>query len=356
MGELDQGREVAPGADEQLAPSSKGDRPPPWVQAAIRAGRPYAFKDKRPLVHNVINLSALLFVLTVAAVTGWLSTQLDWWLYLPLATFLFGWVNFSLFVLVAHEASHNMFLVFENRALQRKVNRVFGWMVTPLFATHYGKHWEKGHIEHHIRPMEPDDPQRSVVTGPALLGLILGYLFVPGFMVWHRTVGRKRKTKGKSTSSKGVIVFFVVFWTTVCTLAAVFVGWPLAVALYMGIPCVASFNLVKGSLEHGGAIGRERSPFLRSRTSLFLLRPLLMPFNITLHFEHHLNFQVPWYDLPRYQRDLRAIVPEAVQADVFNHHLFDQMAGRLGGVSEEARLAHEPQGAVAPAPALSKSA
>jgi fatty acid desaturase len=355
MGEFDEGSEVAPGADEQLAPSSKGDRPPPWVQAAIRAGRPYAFKDKRPLVHNAKNLSALAFLLTVAGVTGWLSTQLDWWLYLPLATFLFGWVNFGLFVLVAHEASHNMFLVFEDRALQRKVNRVFGWMVTPLFATHYGKHWEKGHIEHHIRPMEPDDPQRSVVTGPALLGLILGYLFVPGFMVWHRTVGRKKK-KGKSSSSVGVIVFFVVFWVTVCTLAGVFVGWPLAVALYMGIPCVASFNLVKGSLEHGGAIGRERSPFLRSRTSLFLLRPLLMPFNITLHFEHHLNFQVPWYDLPRYQRDLRAIVPEAVQADVFNHHLFDQMAGRLGGVSEEARVAREPLGAEAPPPALSKSA
>jgi len=355
MGAFDEGGEVAPGADEQLAPSSRGDRPPPWVEAAIRAGRPYAFKDKRPLVHNAINLSALAFVLGVAAFAGWLSTQLDWWLYLPVAALLFGWVNFCLFVLVVHEASHNMFLVFSDRAIQRKVNRIFGWMVTPLFATHYRKHWERGHIEHHVRPMEPDDPQRSVVTGPALLGLILGYLFVPGFMVWHRTLGRKKK-KGKSSSSKGVIVFFVVFWVTVCTLAGVFVGWPLAAGLYLGIPTVASFNLVKGSLEHGGAIASERSPFLRSRTSLFLLRPLLMPFNITLHFEHHLNFQVPWYDLPRYQRDLRAIVPEAVQSSVINRHLFDQMAGRLGGASEEARAARQPRGAPMPEHILSKSA
>ena len=347
---------LAPGADEQLAPSSKGERPPPWVDAAIRAGRPYAFKDKRPLAHNAINLSALALLFGVAGLTGWASTQLPWWGYLPLAALGFGWVYFGLFVLVVHEASHNMFLIFRDRALQRKANRVAGWMVAAIFSTHYGKHWEKGHTEHHIRPMEPEDPQRSVVTGRALLGTNFGYLFVPGFLFYDRTVGRKKKTKGKSSSSKGVLVFFILWWVAVCTLSTLFVGWPLAVGLYLGITTVACFNLVKGSLEHGGAIGLEASPFLRSRTSLFLLRPLLMPFNITLHFEHHLNFQVPWYDLPRYQRDLQAIVPEAVQAGVFNRALLEQMSGRLGGVSDEARAAREPLGATAPEPAFSKSA
>lgn len=355
MGEFEDSA-VAPGADEQLAPSSKGERPPPWVDAAIRAGRPYAFKDKRPLVHNAINLSALACLLVVAVLTGWASTRLVWWAYLPLAALAFGWVYFGLFVLVVHEASHNMFLIFRDRSLQRKVNRIAGWMVTPLFATHYGKHWERGHVEHHIRPMEPDDPQRSVATGKTLLGLILGYLLVPGFLVYDRTVRRKQKKAGKSSGSKGVIVFFVCFWATVCTVAALAVGWPLAVGLYLGIPTVACFNLVKGSLEHGGAIGLEASPFLRSRTSLFPLRHLLMPFNITLHFEHHLNFQVPWYDLPRYQRDLRAIVPEAVQADVIDHALLDQLAGRLGGVSEAGRAARQPIGAPPPERVLPKSA
>ena len=355
MGKLEEVA-VAPGADEQLAPSSKGERPPPWVHAAIRAGRPYAFKDKRPLVHNTLNLSALAFLFGLAGLTGWASTQLSWWAYLPLAALGFGWVFFGLFVLVVHEASHNMFLIFRNRALQRRVNRVAGWMVAGLFSTHYGKHWERGHIEHHIRPMEPSDPQRSVVTGRALLRKILGYLLVPGYLFYDRTVGRKQKTGGKSSSSKGVIVLFVVFWATLLTTLGLVVGWPLAAGLYLGIPTVGCFNLVKGSLEHGGAIGREASPFLRSRTSLFLLRPLLMPFNITLHFEHHLNFQVPWYDLPHYQRDLRAIVPEAVQESVFNRHIFEQLSGQLGGVSAEARTAREPIGSRVPEPAFSKSA
>ena len=320
------------------APVSAG-QPAAWVEGAIRAGRPFAFKNKRPVVHNAINLTALAVLFAVAAAAAWLSTTLTPWLAVPLAALVFGWVYFGLFVLVVHEASHNMFLLFADRGLQRRANRIAGWMVTPLFATHYGKHWEQGHIEHHVRPMEPNDPQRSVSTGRELLGLVLGYLFVPGFLVYERTVLRKRRKGGKSTSSKWVIAFFVAFWTTVITAAGQLGGWPLALALYLAIPTVAVFNLIKGSLEHGGEIASESDAFLRSRTSLFPLRHLLLPFNITLHFEHHLNFQVPWYDLGRYRRVVQRHVPPEVWREVSNRQLMAQMAGRLGGLSEEARAA-----------------
>ena len=316
--------------------------PPPWVGAAIRAGRRYAFMAKRPLTHNAINLGALIALLSVLLFTGWLTTAVSPWVGVPLGALLFGWVYFGLFVLVAHEASHNMFLVFDDRQLQRRVNRIAGWMVTPLFAVHYGKHWERGHAVHHVRPMEPDDPQRSVATGKRLLGLALGYLLVPGFLLVDRTLLRKREKSGKSASTTWVLVFFVCFWALALTAAAIGVGWPLAVALYLGIPVLAVFNLVKGSLEHGGAIAEEASPFLRSRTSLFPLRRLILPFNISLHFEHHLNFQVPWYELGNYQRDLRAIVPLAVQREVWEHPIAGQLSGRLGGLSAEARAAREP--------------
>ncbi|MAQ16318.1 MAG: hypothetical protein CMN30_16200 [Sandaracinus sp.] len=318
--------------------------PAPWVTAAIRAARPFAYKDKSPLRHNAINLAALAGLGVVWAGAAMASQWLPWWAYVPLAALAFGWVNFGLFVLVVHEASHNMFLVFRDRALQRRINRVAGWMVTPLFATHYGHHWEKGHIEHHVRPMEPDDPQRSVFVGPQLLRLVLGYLFVPGFMVYDRTVGRKKRRSGKSSSSKGVIVFFVIFWTAALTLATKLGGWPLAVALYLGIPVVAVFNLIKGSLEHGGAIAEEPNAFLRSRTSLFPLRHLLMPFNITLHFEHHLNFQVPWYDLGRYRRAMLVHVPPAIADQVQNRRLLAQLSGHLGGLGEARHEGEAPRG------------
>lgn len=312
----------------------------PWVKAAVAAGRPYSARLKKPWVHNTVNLSATAALLAVGVALMACSRSASPWLYVPLAALGFGWVYFGLFVLVVHEASHNMFVLLHDRNLQRTINRVGGWLIAGMFATHYGKHWERGHLEHHVRPMEPDDPQRSVMTGRRLFGLIAGYLLVPGFLPFERTVLRKRRA-GKSSGSKLVIVGFLAFWTVVLTLATQLGGWPLALALYFGIPLVAIMNLLKSSLEHGGSIAEEPNPFLRSRTTLIPLRRLVLPFNISLHFEHHLNHQVPWYDLVRYQRDLRRIVPAEVQSRVFNSDLWSQLSGRLGGMSPAARAARD---------------
>ena len=89
-------------------------------------------------------------------------------------------------------------------------------------------------------------------------------------------------------------------------------------------------NQVKGSLEHGGELANEPNRHFRSRTSLFPLRWLVMPLNISLHFEHHLNYCVPWYLLPAYQHALREIVPPEVAAELFNTRVWDQLMGRKG--------------------------
>ena len=331
------------GTGASATPASK--TPAPWIGAAIRAGLPYAHHRKHPLVHNAINLgitaALLIAVGLIIAASEW--AMIPNWAYIFLASIGFGWLYFAFFILVVHEASHQMYvLVPSNRSLQRSINRTAGWIFAGVFATDYGKHWERGHIEHHVRPMEPNDPQRNVLTGQALLRRILGYLFVPGFLFLDRTVLRAKQQSGKSSGSARVIIGFVTFWVIALTLAATLGSWRLALSLYLGMPVLAVFNLIKGSLEHGGSIAEEQSPFLRSRTSLSPLRHLFLPFNISLHFEHHLNFQVPWYDLARYQRDLREVVPHEVQRDVFNRRLLPQLSGRLGGVSEEARQVREP--------------
>ncbi|MBW2462558.1 MAG: hypothetical protein JRH11_12995, partial [Deltaproteobacteria bacterium] len=46
------------------------------------------------------------------------------------------------------------------------------------------------------------------------------------------------------------------------------------------------------------------------------------------------NAGVPWYDLVRYHRDLHSIVPDNVQAGVWNHHPLTQLSGTLGGVPQ----------------------
>jgi fatty acid desaturase len=316
----------------------------PWIRDAIVAGRRYHYAKKNPFVHDAINLGACVGLLGCLAVLVVAGTSVDPWLYVPLAALGFGWVYFAFFVLVVHEASHDMFFLSRNRAFARHVNRMAGWIVAGVFGTSYGNHWERGHVQHHVRPLEHDDPQRhNVQVGRRLLVFALANLLIPGFVFVERTVLRTRRPGGKSTSSTAVIVAFVCFWTMLITVTVRTIGWPPAIAMFLGLHVVSVLNQIKGGLEHGGAIGEEANPFLRSRTTLFLLRPIVMPFNISLHFEHHLNFQVPWYDLVRYHRDLESIVPAAIRESVINRNVLAQLSGRLGGVRDAAHPDHAAQ-------------
>lgn len=307
----------------------------PWVRQAILAGHRYHVRHRSRVWHNAINLGALFGILCVIGATLWAGTAIAPLLYVPLAATLLGLCYFSLFVLVVHEASHQMFLVHRSRVVRRRLNRIAGWAVSLLFATHYVKHWEEGHIEHHMRPLEPNDPQQhNILTGKALLVRLLANLFVPGFLFLERTVFRTKRAGGKSTSSARVIAIFIAIWAVVLGVSGAFIGPPCAIALFLGVHVLSALNQIKGALEHGGAIGREADPYLRSRSTFFLLRRLIMPFNITLHFEHHLNYAVPWYDLLRYHRDLLEIVPEEILASVINRRPLAQLTGELGGVGQ----------------------
>ena len=102
------------------------------------------------------------------------GAHLPAWLFVPLAPIPLGILYFGCFVLVVHEASHDMFVVFRDRQRQKRWNRAFGWAVAVVFATHYGKHWEHGHREHHVRPLEPADPQQhNILVGRPLLVRVL---------------------------------------------------------------------------------------------------------------------------------------------------------------------------------------
>jgi fatty acid desaturase len=110
-------------------------------------------------------------------------------------------------------------------------------------------------------------------------------------------------------------------------------GWRLAFALAYGLQVLAALNQLKGSLEHGGEIAFDPDRLLRSRSSMVPLQRLLPMFYVTIyHFEHHLNYAVPWYDLPRYHRDVHALVPPDLRGEIFNADLLAQLAGHKGPV------------------------
>jgi fatty acid desaturase len=128
-----------------------------------------------------------------------------------------------------------------------------------------------------------------------------------------------------------------VFWASAAVAGTVFISWTVAPALLLGLQTLGALNQLKGSMEHGGEIGREPNRNLRSRTSFFPFRWLIMPFNISLHFEHHLNYCVPWYDLVRYHRAMRAVMPSPVAAEIVGHSVWGQLMGREGQLSPAAR-------------------
>jgi fatty acid desaturase len=300
----------------------------PWVREAILAGQAFHVREQDPLAHNLKNLGALTTLIASVVATAYLGTRTASPLYVPLAAFSFGLAYFGFFVLVVHEASHDMLFVTESRSLRTFLNRALGWSVSVVFATHYIKHWEEGHHEHHVRPLEPRDPQKAnTLTGWPLLSRVIGCVFVPGFFFLDRTILRKRSEGEMPSKSGKVIVLFVLFWIALLTWLTFTLGGEVALAAFFGLQVLAGLNHLKGSLEHGGSLRDEPDPYLRSRSTFFPGRTLLMPFNITLHFEHHLNYRVPWYALVKYHRALTSIVPPELHAHAWNHRPLAQLRG-----------------------------
>lgn len=309
------------------------DKSSAWIREAVVAGKKYSIKRKSPLLHNLLNLTLASTLLLIMCLVALASQRVSSWHYLLWAPWVFGWAYFTLFILVVHEASHGMFVTLQNSRWAAGLNRVAGTVVAVFFATDYKKHWEVGHLAHHVRPLEPTDPQRhNALVGRALLLRVVACLFVPGFLFFERTLLRTRQSGGASSSSRGTLVAFAACWSVLLFFVTTFVSAEAALAMFLGIHVIVALNHIKGSLEHGGELRNNQNPFLRSRTTFFAGRWLLMPLNITLHFEHHLNYRVPWYSLPGYHRELMSIVPSEYSRAIWNHHPLSQLAGRLGPI------------------------
>lgn len=310
------------------APPLPGD----WLTAAARAGQRYHYRHKTPWRHNLIGVAALgLAALGVAGLIA-LVAAVDHWAIVPVAGVGFGLCYYTVLGIPVHEASHGMMFLARDSARRRRWNTAIGWACALPFGIHYQRHWAEGHVTHHIHPLEDDDPQAfNRLTGRPLAEVLALLLLVPGAALVHRfTV--KRLT-GYGGSSRGVLAAFAAFWAAVLAASTAVFGVKVALALGYGLQVLAALNQVKGALEHGGAIASDPDRLLRSRSSIVALRALLPMFYVTIyHFEHHLNYAVPWYDLPRYHRDIRHLVPAALQPSIFNAELLAQLAGHKGAI------------------------
>jgi len=295
---------------------------PDWLREAQQTGKQYsAFQANRHL-HNLINISTLGAVLAAFAVT---MVNSQFYIDSVLVRFAvqaiaFGYIYFVIHILVIHEASHNIFLITGNPATTKRINRLCGWLACLYFGVHYDAFWRVGHVEHHRNPVVENDPQncpRNTRTGKRLLVEIGKLLIWPPYSLKSVLACPQALKPGWQTTAALLIFqgllfgsFLLVAWTThtlVVFLAAIH-----------GFGIAQSLNLVKISMEHGGATGKDPRIFCRSRSSDFFLRSLLMPLNISMHFEHHLIDTIPWYNLRAAHLQIFRITPEEMKPVLFN--------------------------------------
>lgn len=313
---------------------------PQWLRQCVLAGKSYSYRTKTPWKHNLINLTVFSLVLGLIGLTFAAGAWIRPLYYVPAAIPVLGFAFFCLYVLVIHEASHGMFLLAKQSKTRQRLNRAFGWPVSIFFFTHYGKLWEVGHLEHHVRPIEETDPQSlNRITGPRLFLEMALLMLVPGYVFIQRVFVRAKLQKEGSSwwvPPASLTVFGLIgagLWVAI--------GWWVPLAMLMGLQMLSALNELKGALEHGGEIAFHPEPLMRSRTSLFFLRPFIMPLNISMHFEHHLNHTVPWYELVNYHKAIKPLVPAEIRDNIFNRDLLDQVLGKLPApITEEMKSTH----------------
>ncbi len=276
---------------------------PDWLKKAIAVGGDYHYKKQPKGRHNLINLGSLLFVAAAYGGVMALGAVLEPMIYLPLAVVLLGSLSYSLYILVIHECSHVMFVLLQDNERSEALNHVIGRAFGNILFTDYDKHWKEGHVVHHLRPTEADDPQNpDPLDGARLLRRYL-FLLIP-------VIGplKTNPSLQYGFSLKRLVIGFA-FWGGVAYLGYVLVAPQVALAMLFSFQFTSILNFTKIAQEHASGLATEPDAFFRSRTYFYATRYLTSPFNINYHFEHHANFKVPWYLLPAYHKRCFELMP-----------------------------------------------
>lgn len=307
---------------------------PDWLKQAVSAGREFHTMKQVPARHNARNLATMVGLIGLGVGLVGVAPWVPWPVTIVAGTFLVGCVYFALFILVVHEASHDMFILHPDRKKQKSWNRFFGRLFAAWFFTNYDLHWELGHTTHHVKPCTEEDPQEGdPETSLVLLRTMAILLFIPGAVVMmnpSRQYGPDPRRLAKGLLTLGLTALLVALYWSI----------PAGLALLGGMQVLLLLTRLKRTQEHGSGLAHEPDFVMRSRTYLYAMAPLTSPLNINYHFEHHANFNVPWYLLPVYHRRLLEIVPTELQPYIFHRQYMNQAAGQFEGIPDVLRVGH----------------
>ena len=294
---------------------------PSWLKEAVKIGKDFHINTRKKSTHNMINLTCAIVLWSSIFGILWAGVVLTP-LWYPLLGILLSAAFFGNFILMIHECSHNMFVSVKDVHKNKELNSFIGRLSSIPFITAYKEHWEDGHVIHHLRPCESDDPQNpDPLDGKRLLRKLLIIVLLPfGFVTANPSKNYDGKIKRLFLAG--------LFWGPIVSFM-----WqqnPLSLCvLYLGLTGVACLNLLKIVQEHGSGLATLSDPLLRSRTYHYPLSWLFSPFNIHYHFEHHANFMVPWYLLPRYHQQIINIIPPEYLPWIVHSQYFKQAKGQF---------------------------
>ena len=214
-----------------------------------------------------------------------------------------------------------MFLKGLNPKQTKKINRFVG--IVSFCTVLYRICFTLGKGSHHTPPStlrrdRPTKPRSTLwQTSLRSIASIVAYS-----LLFYQHQSLPKISQSNSTILLGIAVLeccsLPVF--SLKTLVILVVAWNV----------VNTLNLLKIAQEHGGELANEPLPIMRSRTYFYFypLQMLCSPFFINYHFEHHANFNVPWYRLPEYHRAILNIVPEELRPYYFHREYRKQMNGQ----------------------------
>lgn len=297
---------------------------PDWLKKAIAAGSDYHYKKQPKGRHNLINVGSLAVVATAYVGVMALGAVLEPLIYLPLAVVLMGSLAYSLYILVIHECSHGMFVLLEDNERSEALNHRIGTAFGNILFTDYVKHWQEGHVVHHLKPTEAEDKQNpDPLDGMRLMRRYL-FLLVP-------VIGPlKTNPSAQYGFSLKRFVIGLVFWGVLAFVGYTVFSPQVALAILLSFQFTSILNFTKIAQEHGSGLASEPDAFYRSRTYFYGTRYLTSPFNINYHFEHHANFKVPWYLLPAYHKRCFDLMPTDLHPYFLTlgwRQFFGQLAG-----------------------------
>ena len=92
----------------------------------------YLVDNNNLALHNLINITTLSIILSVAILGIWISTFLNSVFAVPIVALTFGWSMFSGFIILVHEASHQNFIRLKNKTIGKWSNRALAYPMTML--------------------------------------------------------------------------------------------------------------------------------------------------------------------------------------------------------------------------------